>query len=293
MASFNKNCSTNVFNYWRNLAQGYYNDLEKQDSENSKIKKLDNTLKNVRTDIITQKKSIQRLNDRVIGLQQSLQSNQSYLEQIKNLLVQTDSKKGLIDRKLTNYIHILSRESPYLNTNLPRFFVNNKLVPWEVSIDLYDPPFVSFPVEYFRIGKIFIDEDLTEDGKNTIQYMCYPDSNINVVTQHGVISPSTPKFSVHKTRKNSKSSHQSTVENKNNFMWNCYIEVEDPKNSSRKIFIDRKSSIVKIDQSTSKIIPFIYSLDSRSYPKNPIGRTGKDQICYLSINSTLKEFDSG
>jgi hypothetical protein len=237
----------------------------------------------------TQKKSIQRLNDRVIGLEQSIQSNQSYLEQIKNLLTQTDSKKGLIDRKLTTYIHILARESPYPNTNLPRFFVNNKLVPWEVSIDLYDPPFISFPVEYFKIDKLFVDEEANDDssGKETERLQSHldhadsqPRSLADMTSAPVVSSPSTPRFSVRqvvkgssdqvKTRKNSQSSHQ--VEN--HYMWNCSVEIEDPRNPGKKIFVDRKSWMAKIDQATSRVFPFIYSLDASGYPKNPIGRTG-------------------
>ena len=116
----------------------------------------------------TQKKSIARLNDRVIGLEQAIQANQSYLEQIKNLLSHTDAKKGLIDRKLTNYIHILSRESPYLNTNIPRFFVSNKLVPWECYIELYDPPFISFPAEFF---KVFIFESVLKYRYNISSFL--------------------------------------------------------------------------------------------------------------------------
>jgi len=36
----NKNCSTNVFNYWRNLAQKYAHDLDKEDTEKHKMKKV-------------------------------------------------------------------------------------------------------------------------------------------------------------------------------------------------------------------------------------------------------------
>ena len=46
-----------------------------------------------------------------------------------------------LDRKKKNYIHILSRESPYIFTNIPRFFVYEKLVPWDCAYDLYDVRF--------------------------------------------------------------------------------------------------------------------------------------------------------
>ena len=140
-----------MFNYWRNIAQKYSYELEKEQIEKKKHKKVDNTLNKVQSDLGTQKKSMQRLNARVINLEQSLQTSQSYLEQIKNLLTTKESKNGLADRKLSNYIHILSRESPYLNTNIPRFFIYEKLVSWDCQIDLYDPPFISLPAETFKV----------------------------------------------------------------------------------------------------------------------------------------------
>ena len=168
--SANSRPPANVFNYWRNIgnlisylkssffndkfylliAQKYSNDLEKESNE-SKQKKLDTNLTKVRIDLGTQKNSLQRLNDRVINLEQVISQNQSYLEQIRNLLTQKDSKTGLINRKKPNYIHILSRESPYLNTNIPRFFVYEKLVSWDCSFDLYDPPFISLGFETFKV----------------------------------------------------------------------------------------------------------------------------------------------
>ena len=157
--SYSQQPATYAFNYWRNIAQKYSQGLERIKRDISKFNKIDATLNKVRQDLVTQKKSFQRLNAHVINLEQSIQSNSSYLEYIKNSLSNKVSKKGLVDRKLTSYIHILSRESPYLNTNVPRFFIYEKLVPWECTIDLYDPPFIELAadtfnnVRYSRIGE--------------------------------------------------------------------------------------------------------------------------------------------
>jgi hypothetical protein len=127
-----------MFNYWTNIAQKYSEDCEKEVKEKSNQKQIETNMNKVREDLGTQKKTLQRLNDRVISLEKAMTQNQSYLEQIRNLLTQRVSKSGLLDRKKRNFIHILSRESPYIFTNIPRFFVYEKLVPWECAYDLYD-----------------------------------------------------------------------------------------------------------------------------------------------------------
>lgn len=155
---------------------------EKDANEKNKQKQIETNLNKVREDLSTQKKSLQRLNDRVISLEKTIVQNQSYLEQIKNLLSQKQSKSGLLDRKKRNFIHILSRESPYTSTNIPRFFVYEKLVPWEISYELYDPPFIVIAAESFKVDKIFIDDDINQKVKDEIQIVNIGQST-NVVQQ--------------------------------------------------------------------------------------------------------------
>ena len=132
-----------MFNYWSSIAQKYSDDCEKETKEKSSQKQIETNMNKVREDLGTQKKSLQRLNDRVISLEKALITNQSYLEQIKNLLSQrVANKSGLLDRKKKNYIHILARESPYIFTVIPRYFVYEKLVPWECPYELYDVSFI-------------------------------------------------------------------------------------------------------------------------------------------------------
>jgi hypothetical protein len=132
------NDNIKMFNYWSSVAQKYSEECEKEDKQKSNQKQIETNMNKVREDLGTQKKTLQRLNDRVISLEKALNQNHSYLEQIKNLLTQRVSKSGLLDRKKRNFIHILSRESPYIFTNIPRFFVYEKLVHWECYFDLYD-----------------------------------------------------------------------------------------------------------------------------------------------------------
>ena len=137
-----------TFNYWRNKAVSYLSTVDKEAREKDTQKSFETNLNKVREDLGTQKKSLQRLNDRVISLERSMIQNQSYLEQIKNLLTQKVSKSNLTDRKKNNYIHILSRESPYVSTNVPRFFVYEKLVPWECVYELYDVILTRFKLDF-------------------------------------------------------------------------------------------------------------------------------------------------
>lgn len=129
----------NTYSYWTYVAQRYVHSVEQATTEKTRTKQIETNLNRLREELGTQKKSVQRLNDRVITMEKKVLLNQSYLEQIKNLLSQkVGAKNGLMDRKKKNYIHILSRESPYMSSNIFRFFVYEKLVPWECPYDLYD-----------------------------------------------------------------------------------------------------------------------------------------------------------
>lgn len=241
----------------------------------------------MREDLTAQKKSMQRLNDRVISLEKSLVLNQSYLEQIKNLLSQRVSKSGLMDRKRHNYIHILSRESPYASTNIPRFFVYEKLVPWEMPYDLYDPPLIILAADSFKVDKIFIDDDPFQKNQETVSVTLPapgppPPPVLNqsiqsirtsqIVTDPVPGSPSLQRseLDVTRTRRNSTQSLQVKV---NTFLWNAVTQIDNPLQLGKKITIDRKSWITKVDEKGNQLVS-IYSLDPNGYPRNPMGRTG-------------------
>ena len=77
-------------------------------------------------------------------------------------------------------------------------------------------------------------------------------------------------------RYNSEQSVQTTTTNaKSLFLWNSIFAVDSPvPSSSKKITIDRKSWITRVDDKTQQACPLIYSLDASGYPRNPMGRTG-------------------
>ncbi len=284
---------TAMFCYWRNIAQKYSADAEKDNKEKAKQKQMETSMNKVREDLSSQKKSMQRLNDRVISLEKSLVLNQSYLEQIKNLLTQKVSKSGLLDRKKNNYIHILSRESPYASTNIPRFFVYEKLVPWDQNYDLYDPPLIILSFEMFKVDRIFVDDDPNQKNNQETQITTSvqlpgpppPPTLLNQtimsIRQSQTINndnqqqaPASPQMK-HESNNNltRRSSMQSLIV-KPIFLWNALTYIDNPMQPGKKITIDRKSWISRIDEQTSQSFPLIYSLDSAGYPKNPMGRTG-------------------
>ncbi|CAF0859038.1 unnamed protein product [Brachionus calyciflorus] len=233
--------STNTFNYWRNIAQQYSQNSEKEANEKSKQKQIETNLNKVREDLSTQKKSLQRLNDRVISLEKSISQNQSYLEQIKNLISQKQSKSGLLDRKKRNYIHILSRESPYVNTNIPRFFVYEKLVSWDMSFEFYDPPFVVLAPESFKLDKIFIDDEINPKVRDEILIINLGQSQTNTL-------PPPPTLSRDPSKELQSPSKQSSKEQIiSNFSLQSPSSPILPRADS-----DPKSSQQQLDQQTSR-----------------------------------------
>ncbi len=65
-----------------------------------------------------QRKSLRQINDRVVTLEK--------------LMIQQDDKSLPESQK---FIHILSRESPYIYTNEARFPVTERYIPWKVILN--------------------------------------------------------------------------------------------------------------------------------------------------------------
>ena len=76
-----------------------------------------------------QRKSLRQINDRVMTLEKLMIDSHILLEKIRSTIQQDD--KSLPESH--KFIHILSRESPYIYTNEPRFPVTEKYIAWKVS----------------------------------------------------------------------------------------------------------------------------------------------------------------
>jgi len=273
----------NMHNYWRNMAQNFSKESEKKEKDKSKEKTIETNLNKVREDLVIQKKSMQRLNDRIVLIEKAIIQNQSYLEVIKNSLVQRSSKLGLLDRKKSTYVHILSRESPYLLTNVARYFVYEKLVPWDCVYDMYDPPFLSILFDVLKVDRMFVDDEPNKralkendesshdllknvfDAANRMSKMS-PSKSISASEYDAGVE--VPKFDM------MESARQSVLESQiaPSFLWNSIVNIELA--NARYLTIDRKSWITRIDENSAQSFPLIYSLDPMGLPRNPMGRTG-------------------
>ena len=76
-----------------------------------------------------QRKSLRQINDRVVTLEKLMIDSHILLEKIRSTIQQED--KALPESH--KFIHILSRESPYIYTNEARFPVTERYIPWKVS----------------------------------------------------------------------------------------------------------------------------------------------------------------
>ena len=84
---------------------------------------------NVQKDIDVQRKSLRQINDRVVTLEKLMIDSHILLEKIR-ATVQQENK---ILPESQKFVHILSRESPYIYTNEARFPVTEKYIPWTVT----------------------------------------------------------------------------------------------------------------------------------------------------------------
>ena len=76
-----------------------------------------------------QRKSLRQINDRVVTLEKIMIDSHILLEKIRATIQQED--KSLPDSQ--KFIHILSRESPYVYTNEARFPVTERHISWKVK----------------------------------------------------------------------------------------------------------------------------------------------------------------
>ena len=76
-----------------------------------------------------QRKSLRQINDRVVTLEKLMIDSQILLEKIRASISNED--KSLPESQ--KFIHILSRESPYIYTNEARFPVKERYIPWKVN----------------------------------------------------------------------------------------------------------------------------------------------------------------
>ncbi|CAF1266771.1 unnamed protein product [Rotaria sordida] len=223
-----KNDETNV--YWKYQAKEFYAKTQEADKVQEKSKNLSKRTINMQKDIDILRKSLRHVSDRVLTSEKLLIDSQILLEKIHSIIKQEDKSLPIYPK----FIHMLSRESPYIYTNEARFPITERHIPWKVSFDLYDPTVISLPKQHncFQDSeRLFVEPDLAIEP--------------SVTTMTDITTPLI------------------------DYKWNQVVESQLP--DGKKIIIDRTTWIVTSEDKTSSFYRLDNQL---SIPLNPMGRTG-------------------
>ncbi|CAF0794665.1 unnamed protein product [Didymodactylos carnosus] len=247
--------------YWKYKAEEFYNKTQETDKTQAKLDGLTSNVTNVQKEIEVQQKTLRQVNDRVVSLEKLMIDSHILIEKMRSTLVQKDK---LIEEN-QKFVHILSRESPYIYTNEARFPVTEKLIPWEIPFDLYDPTVVTLPKEHscFRDEeRPFVESDLLKRSGATSDSDELNSPDIGPATSPGnfcKLEPSTLPVT-----------WPSNIEIPvTDYKWNEIDDVELP--NGKKMTVDRTTWVTKPGEKT----PGSYQLDRQLLiPLSPMGRTG-------------------
>ncbi|CAF0774571.1 unnamed protein product [Rotaria sordida] len=253
--------------YWKYKAKEYYAKTQEADKVQEKLDNLSNGVTNIQKDIDGQRKSLRLINDRVVTLEKLMVDSHILLEKIRSAIQQGDKSLPECEK----FVHILSRESPYIYTNQARFPVTERHIPWKVQFDLYDPTIISLPKEHecFKDGeRPFIEPDLLESSSDEN----VEDDELQMTAEP---SPVLPAPLIQPDLFGAIEAPVTTVPIDINipfkdFKWNQVVELELP--DGKKIVLDRTTWIsISEDDDT----PSVYRVDTQlQIPMNPMGRTG-------------------
>ncbi|CAF3796253.1 unnamed protein product, partial [Rotaria sp. Silwood1] len=257
--------------YWKYKAQEYYAKTQEADKVQEKLNNLSNCVTNIQKDIDGRQKALRQINDRVGSLDRLLIDSHILLEKIRSTIEQGD--KSLPEAE--KFVHILSRESPYIYTNESRFPVTERHIPWKVQFDLYDPTVISLPKDHvcFKASEQpFIEPDLLKSTTND-------DYTVDDEDESPMAPDETATPLVPITQPDLFEAIEAPVTTVTNdiiipftdFKWNQIDELQLSNGKKFQIIIDRTTWIIS---SEDKIAP-AYQLDTQlSIPLNPMGRTG-------------------
>ncbi|CAF0831896.1 unnamed protein product [Rotaria sp. Silwood1] len=248
--------------YWKYKAIEYYAKTQEADKVQEKLDNLSNSVTNVQKDMDVQRKSLRQINDRVVTLEKLMTDSHILLEKIRATIQQED--KSLPECQ--KFIHILSRESPYVYTNEARFPVTEKYIPWKIPFDLYDPTLITLPKEHncFRDDeRPFVEPNLLKISSTDDQSSFHVDTYVTPATPltqpgtFGAIEPAVTNITTDFTMPSFE------------YKWNQIVELQLP--DRKKMIVDRTTWLTNpVDKS-----PLVYRLDTQLLiPLCPMGRTG-------------------
>ncbi|WAQ99063.1 TMP2L-like protein, partial [Mya arenaria] len=220
--------------FWKKVAREYMTGEEAKLETKNQTNNMEDILLSLQEDLRRHRKGMKRLNDRMMEMENMMDSSRLYLEDIAHKQEKNDMM-GITNLK-GRFIHVAARQSPYPSTTIARFPVFDKYVLWEVQYDIYDPK--TFTLEKSKFGEkdiAFVDEDIYEILKLKEQL------------------------------KSEGSSQQLTIPEFNP-RWNTVTSQKIK--GKQELDVDRRSWIY-VDNK-----PLRYTLDQLNIPLNPMGRTG-------------------
>ncbi|KAL5012140.1 hypothetical protein ScPMuIL_010691 [Solemya velum] len=153
--------------YWRKCFNRMREDKE-EDSERKIQMKIQESVSDLVSDMDNQKITNKLMADRMVRLESGLHSCLHLLEDVNHTLVNIDAK--IMNKPCKQrIIHVSSRQSPYPTSDIQRFPVFDKYVPWNIRYPSYDPVEYTRPVnEYFSDLQALVDPDFLKI-KNDIE----------------------------------------------------------------------------------------------------------------------------
>ncbi|CAF2382653.1 unnamed protein product [Rotaria sp. Silwood2] len=255
--------------YWKYKAAEYYAKTQEADKVQEKIDNLSNCITNIQKDVNVQRKSLRQINDHVGSLDRLMIDLHILIEKIRSAIQGGNKSLPKVDK----FAHILSRESPYIYTNEPRFPVTERYISWKIQFDLYDPIVISLPKEHvcFKDSeRPFVEPDIIKSiSDDDHADLVDDDEDESPVGDDTNATPSVPL-----DQSDLYESIEEPVTNDiiipfTDFKWNQTVELQ--LSNGNKIIIDRTTWITSSEDNTSPT----YQLDPHlSIPLNPMGRTG-------------------
>ncbi|CAF1938498.1 unnamed protein product [Rotaria magnacalcarata] len=250
--------------YWKYKAKEYYAKTQEADKVQEKLDGLTNGVTNIQKDMDLQRKSVRQINDRVVSLEKLMVDSHILLEKIRSTIHQEDRSLP----ECRKFIHMLSRESPYIYTNEARFPVTERHIHWEIPFDLYDPTIITLPKQH----ECFQDNERPFVEPNILKSSLDSDDESKLAAEATVITPTSlfqPGLFEAIDPQVTTVTNNLTVPFTDN-KWNQTIEMQ--LSDGRKVILDRTTWTVGAgDDKTSSI----YRLDNQlAVPLNPMGRTG-------------------
>lgn len=191
-------------------------------------------------------------------------------------------------------IHILSRRSPYIGTNIQRFPVFDNNTSWTDSYYNYDPvflnkPVVEFPIElqhFVDYDNFFnpleenedssesdskIDEELSSPKEITSRSRSSSDSPMTNTAQDNPLSPGAYSYASVNIEAKSRDvlSVKSFVRDRQAFIQEFNNKTLKQTDTGESYILDRTTWCIQNSEPIG-----IYDIDVRGLPRNPFGRTG-------------------